>query len=645
MPRLRRSLPVLLVSCLALAGCSDSKTTSDLSVPEAHEWRLYGGSFARTFFNPNETMITKATASRLVPRWRFTTGAVVTASPIVAFIDRPGEPKLKTIFVSSWDGNLYALRARDGSIVWSYTMKPHPGASYPQASSAAVVDVNGRRLVYVGGGMTLYCLDATTGELIWQFDAGTGCTDCDFLTERNEILSSPAVHEGLVYFGMDINDFGTGKGGFYAVDAQSGLLRWYFDLETTATCRPNPDDQVRHFDGYHSAAALGLPADFFATRDGCNFDRRGTACGNVWSSATIDVKRRLLYTTSSNCDTDDDPATPEPPPPMPPRDEAIFALTLDGAPAWVWRPREVDNEDLAVGAVPNLFEVEIGGAQREVVGYGDKSGEYYVLDRDGTNELTGRVEPYWRTKVVPGGDIGGIIASSAVGEGKILFSTAAGTDVINYQKPAAHALRATDGSILWENQNALPSFGPTSAIPGVVFMGSIGGALFAYDSDTGEELARLRVAGPLSSAATVLDGELYVGAGTGARGGSPAEVAFQTSLIPSPISAFCLSGEGDCPQGGSCDDGNSCTTDGTKPSGGCDNSALPDGTNCQTATFPGQCRGGVCILFQVLCDDQNQCTQDVTENQSCRHAPEPDGKRCVVDDKAGECRSGACVKL
>src|SRR5581483_4594703 len=535
-------------------------------------------------------------------------------------------------------------RADDGSMVWSFRFKTHPGASFPQASSPAVADVDGRRVLFVGSGMTVYAIDAASGAEVWEFDAGTGCTTCDFLTERNEILSSPAVHDGQVYFGMDINDFGTGKGGFYSVDARNGFLRWYFDLESGATCRPRRDDRVRRYDGYHSAAELGLPEDFFATRPGCDHDRTPTACGNVWSSAAIDVERRLLYTASSNCDTDDDPATVEPPPPMPPYDEAIFALTLDGEPAWRWRPREIDNDDLAIGGVPNLFTAEIVGEARDVVGIGCKDGSYYVLDRDGANELTGRVEPYWQTKVVPGGDIGGIIASAAVGEGKVLFSTAIGLDIESPQKPAAWGLDASRGTVLWSNAEPPPSFGPTSAVPGVVFMGSISGSLFAYDSDTGAILARLPTGGPLSSPAVVAAGRLFIGTGTGARGGSPAEVAFQSSLIPSPITAFCVAGSVGCPESGSCDDGNACTRDARSSDGACSNETLADGTPCSLGAFDGECRGSVCILADLLCDDQNQCTTDVSGLDGCRYEAVPDGTRCVVRDDPGECREGSCVK-
>ena len=43
-------------------------------------------------------------------------GAVVTASPSVAYVDVPGEGRQKIVFVASWDGNFYALRAANGSL-------------------------------------------------------------------------------------------------------------------------------------------------------------------------------------------------------------------------------------------------------------------------------------------------------------------------------------------------------------------------------------------------------------------------------------------------------------------------------------------------------------------------------------------------
>lgn len=647
---IRRSRIARVAALLALpslAACSDGKSSSPNS-PNAPggdtaEWRYLGGSLARTYFNAAETKITKETAPKLVTKWRFLAGGIITAQPVVARVDLPGEPGTLVVYVPSWDGNLYALRARDGSLAWSFAFKPHPGASYPAAGSAAVEDVDGRRVVLVAGGMTMYCLDAATGEKIWEFDAGTGCTTCDSSVERNEIESSPAVYDGLVYFGMDVND-NFGKGGFYAVDVRTGTLRWFFDLASGSSCRPAPGDEIRRFDGYHTAEELGLPADFFATREGCNFDRTPNTCGNVWSSATIDPERGLLYTASSNCDSDTDPETPLPSPIMPPYDEAVFALDLaTGEPAWVWRPREVDPEDLSFGAVPNLFEVEIGGAVREVIGVGNKDGHYYVLDRDGVNEITGRVEPYWATRVVQGGAIGGVIASAAVGEGKILFSTAVGLDLNNPQLPAAWGLDAKSGAVLWSSSEAGPSFAPTTAVPGVVFMGSLGGTLYAYDSDTGQTLARLNARGPLGSAPSIVDGTLYVGSGTGERGGNPTRISYVVSLVPSPVSAFCVAGEEGCPESESCDDGNACTID-APSADGCTSTSAPDGTECSIGALSGSCEAGRCILEGLVCPPVSACTDPVNVGDSCRYQPKPDAVTCTTRGQAGRCIAGNCVR-
>lgn len=602
MPARRRLLDrcVLAVAVAVFCwGCGDDGESAGLPSPGAFAvaagWPMYGANPERTFFNPSEQRLTRTTVASLRPKWVYRTGAVVTASPSVAWVDVPGEGRIKVVYVPSWDGHLYALRARNGSRLWSYRMKQHPGASYPQASSPLVAHVAGETRVYVGGGMTMYCLAAATGELRWQFDAGTGCTSCGPREERNQVESSPALAGGLVVFGMDVNDREPGKGGLFAVDAVSGYLVWYFDLETLpagATCRPFSTDRIYRFDGYHSADELGLPADFFATRPGCNFDRSWTACGNVWSSFAVDERRRTIYMASSNCDTDNDPDTVDPPPPMPPYDEALIALSFDGTPRWVWRPREVDNADLAFGAVPNLFAIDFGGQRREVVGIGNKDGTYYVLDRDGVNELTGRVEPYWQTQVVPGGAIGGIIGSAAVGGGSVFFSTAIGESFNRPQRPAAHGLVADTGEVRWGDRSAPPSYAATTATPDLVFMGSLFFGVYIRDAATGEVLRTLPPFAPVASAVAALDGEIFYGSGIGDRS-TPGSDAYLSSLVPSDVSAWCLPDDLECPES-LCDDGEACTYD-FHGAQGCQSEPAPDGILCpDRSTGPGVCRQGRC---------------------------------------------------
>ncbi len=529
-PPFRFSLGVLLLAALA-AACSGGTNNSGGS---SRDWPMLAGNLSRTGFNEHETAITRENVARLAIKWKFDTAAPVAASPVVATV---GDERL--VIVGSYDGNVYAIRAGDGSEAWRFTVKPQPGISYGAVVSTAVVEtVGGEQRVFVAGGETMYALDAASGQEVWEFDAGTGCTTCDKRTERNEITSSPAVvaSEDLVLFGMDTNDGTPGKGGFFAISAEDGRLHWYFDLEAEATCTPDAGDNIRRFDGFHSAEALGLPADFFTTRDGCDFDRTETACGNVWSPVSVDTGRKLIFFTSGNCDTDDDPSTAKPPPPMPKYDAAIVALLYDGTPAWTWRPRDVDNEDLDFGSGPNLFTALLKGTERDVVGVGGKDGTYYLLDRDGRNAITDNIEPYWRKSVVQGSDIGGIIGSAGVMDGKIYFSTA-----INAGSPA-WALDASNGRVVWEQKDAAPSYGSASLIPGLVFMGGVDAKLHALDAETGEILAAVLLEHIVFSTPAIVDGTIYVGSGFGTQGGEAGGIAKE----PAAVWALCIAGEKGC---------------------------------------------------------------------------------------------------
>ncbi len=568
-----------------------------------NDWPTYAGSYNRLFYNPDEHTITNDNVSQLEEAWAFPTGAVITGSPSVASVNIPGEGVTQVVYFQSWDLSIYAVRMLDGSKLWEFETVEQPGSSFPSTASVDISNIDGRDIAFIGAGHIMYAIDAVTGEEIWRFTVGTGCVDelgkppglCGFSGERNQIESSAAVVDGQVFFGMDINDVPTGKGGFVALDAVTGKLNWWFDLDTGSTCTPFPTDDIRQFDSYNSEEDLNLPPGFFATRPGCNYDRRTTGCGNVWSSPAIDEGRGHMYFASSNCDTDDNPATPTPGPLMPPNEEAIIALNFDGTLAWRWRPREVDPDDLAFGGVPNLFSIDIEGEMREVLGVGGKDGIYYVLDRDGINEVN-EVEwddedasdlPYWRTQLVPGGDIGGIIATAAADPDnrRIYTSTAPGTNAENGpfvpQQPTMHAMNMDTGEIEWTNlgeSQTFASFSPTSAIPGVAFTGQVPFAIlraFDTEGDAGTLLGTYDVQNSaLASAPVVIDGLLLVGGGIGTRtstGSGPSDISAGT---PSPLRALCVPGTPICnicqnsvvESREECDDGNAVNGDGCSAS-------------------------------------------------------------------------------
>ncbi|MBM4372063.1 MAG: hypothetical protein FJ098_10445, partial [Deltaproteobacteria bacterium] len=96
----------------------------------------------------------------------------------------------------------------------------------------------------------------------------------------------------------------------------------------------------------------------------------------------------------------------------------------------------------------------------------------------------------------------------------------------------------------------------------------------------------------------------------------------------------------------SCDDGNSCTTDGCSLLSGCThvNNSLPcdDGNPC-TAT--DKCAGGQCAGVTVSCSDGNVCTDDSCNPLSgCQNVPNSaacsDGNACTTGD---HCAGGQCA--
>lgn len=550
----------------------------DLQVDPQREWRTYAGNPER-LFHAEESIVTPKNVGLLRERWRVSTGSIVTGSPVVALVDLPGEGPTQVVYFQSWDGIMHARRFSDGSAVWSFQTRFQPGAGFPNASSGHVEEVNGRDLLLFGAGEWLYALDAVTGAEVWRFTAGTGCGYetgsppglCSFSNERNQVESSPIVADGKVFAGLDINDAALGKGGFFAVDVETGLLAWFFDLETGKTCTPQSGDTITHFDPYHSEAELGLPAGF-RSRPGCDFPYTRNGCGNVWSSAALDVERGAIFTASSNCDTDEDPNTGEPPPPMPPFDEAIFSLDLDGNVRWRWRLREVDNDDFAYGAVPNLFQIDVGDGPIDVVGIGNKDGSYVVIDRDGVNTESGVAWddadpsglPYWQTRVVNGGAFGGVVATASIDSDlrRVFFTTAPGDtqlEVLNPQLPTVHALDLDTGEIAWDTGLVAgddASFGPTSSVPGLMLAGSTFSATlrgFETVADSGEQrLARRLFTSPIglgdaiASGAIVLNGNIIVGTGVGFRGPNPNDPADLVSRIPSPVVALCIPGQPGC---------------------------------------------------------------------------------------------------
>lgn len=164
-------------------------------------------------------------------KWKFPTGDRVVSSPVL---------HEKALYFGGDDGNIYAVEAETGKQIWK---RPTGG---PVPSTPAVA--NG--MVYAGSyDGKFYALNAQTGAIKWKFATGgerrfeaKGIHGLEPKTQTiadqfDVFLSSPVLAQGAVYFG-------SGDGHLYALDANSGDLKWKFKTGDVIHASPAYADGV-----------------------------------------------------------------------------------------------------------------------------------------------------------------------------------------------------------------------------------------------------------------------------------------------------------------------------------------------------------------------------------------------------------------
>ena len=192
---------------------------AELPNPGSADWPRFGYDLHNTRFNPMEKTMGPGNVERLRVKWRFDTDEnwVIQQTPAVI-----GD----TVFFGSGRYE-YALASSTGKVKWKFnwgadgewertswqgTLKNRGTRSSPQYA-------NGR--IYFGtGSCAVYCLDAATGRKIWK----TQLLD-DQRLERMEgqIFYSPVVYSGKVFIA-----YSGGDATIYCLDAQTGTIRWQF---------------------------------------------------------------------------------------------------------------------------------------------------------------------------------------------------------------------------------------------------------------------------------------------------------------------------------------------------------------------------------------------------------------------------------
>ncbi|MEY2470934.1 MAG: hypothetical protein QOK28_263 [Actinomycetota bacterium] len=371
--RLAIAVAALLIGVVPAAS-AHSPLSRKCNAPQ--DWPMFGHDVGRSFAT-SANCITRRNAATLRPAWFYNSGSPITAQPVVSG---------GIVYAGSYDGKFHAVRAATGKLAWPKPFNIHRydndivdfGAI---AGSAAVATMQGRKIVFFGGGATLFAVDAANGALVDKICLDRVDTTCQGKAGyTTEIESSPVIVGTQIVVGTDVNEQSpAGPAGLVSLRFENGRFapQWWFDPEAGVT-----------YNGLAPTQTTG-----HLTENGCN---------DVWSSPTVDTSVGMVFFGVGNCNHPDrvKRAAGVTSPRLV---EGTMAVDLaTGAFRWQFSPRPAANGlDLDFGATANVLSPG-------VVGEASKDGIYYVYE-----SRTGRL--LWHVKVAEASSIGGVIASTAVG--------------------------------------------------------------------------------------------------------------------------------------------------------------------------------------------------------------------------------------
>ena len=510
---MRPILSLLAAVCAAAADppgrCpSNSKPFS----PGAGDWNGWGVDAANSRHQP-QPGLTANDVPKLRLKWAvgFPGDTRAVAQPAVVG---------GRVFTGSYNGSVYSLDAATGCIYWTY----NAGTITRTAISVERSGNPPRWIAFFGDSAGFaHAVDAQTGKLIWK-------TKLDEHPAAR-ITGAPVFYKDRLYVpvasGEELLSSQTPKyecckfrGSLAALDAGSGRVIW-----KTYTVSDPPKQYKTNSEG----TAMYGPAG-----------------AGIWSAPTIDEKRKRIYVGTGNSFTGVEIHT----------SDSIAAFDLEtGRLLWAnqvtpgdnWVPGcprgvncpENPGDDYDFGESPILRTLPGG---KEILLAGQKSGIVYGLDPDRQGELV------WKTRVGQGTGLMGGVDWGMAADGQAVYAAVADINRPD-GAPGLYALRIDNGEKIWATPAPKGAGNPAqaaavTAIPGIVFSGSIGGRLRAYSTKTGEivwEFNALRDFETVNGAAakggsfngggpSVAHGMVFVNCGYGFAGGLPGNVLLAFSV-------------------------------------------------------------------------------------------------------------------
>ena len=343
-------------------------------------WVGWGAGVEQHRFQPAEmAQLSADQVPKLKLKWAFGFPGVTRAY---------GQPAVAggRLFVGSADRHVYSLSAATGCIYWVFD------ADFPVRTAISIGANAGGWAVYFGDQhANAYAVDAATGKLLWKTRVdehpAAVITGAPVLAGERLYVPAASIEEFTgAYPQYECCKF---RGSLSALEAATGKVVW---KSYTIDEEPKPTRKNK----------LGVQL-------------WGPSGIGVWSSPTVDLKKRMVYVTTG--DNYSDPPTG--------LSDAFLAFEMDtGKLAWSRQLTKGDAFNVGCGAPREMpsncpeargpdFDfgssamlVDFGGGRRALVA-GQKSGIVYALDPDKKGEVL------WQKRVGKGSTVGGVEWGSA----------------------------------------------------------------------------------------------------------------------------------------------------------------------------------------------------------------------------------------
>ncbi len=458
--------------------CAPQMMSASFNPEAGPSWNGWGAGPANTRFQSAEQAgITAAQVPKLTLKWAFGFPDTVSAyaQPTVAG---------GRVFVGAQNATVYSLDAKTGCTYWTFKTQSAIRAAATVGSRRTAIGERAYTL-YVGDQSAhVYAIDAQSGDLLWAHKVD------DLPGAR--ITGAPTLYQDRLYVPIASSEEATARNPAYPCCRFRGSL---------VVLDVNGNTVWKTFTLPENAKPLA--------KTSAGAQRWGPSGAGIWSAPTIDAVRKVVYVSTGNMYTEPQLTT----------SDAVIAIDLDSGKI-KWTSQRLDKDvwvvgcppagagpklgpgeanclttqseigpDFDLGDSPMLTKLPNGPGNKEAIVVGQKSGQAWALDPDKKGAVL------WEYRAGRGTTLGGIEWGPAVDSTNAYFAVSD----FRFDNPGGlHAVSLATGQRAWLTP-APPAVcsGPApncsgaqsaaiTVIPGIVFSGSVDGALRAYSTADGK---------------------------------------------------------------------------------------------------------------------------------------------------------------